>query len=117
MKYFLSTLFISFLNLFYAQISNDKAEHFLQSQPPVFFKENKGQVSDQNYQPRPDVLFYGSDGALNFHMRKDGISYQLTRVDSWKDMGEQMGMLGKGKTGIERPSKKVPDQQTIYPLM
>ena len=97
-----------------AQTENSKADQFLKSQPSVYFKENKGQVSDQNYQPRPDVLFYGSDGAMNFHMRKDGISYQLTRVDSWKDMDEHLGMLGKGKEGGIRPSKKVPVQQTIY---
>ncbi|MBT6131927.1 MAG: hypothetical protein HOH53_02520 [Flavobacteriales bacterium] len=66
------------------------------TQSGVSFTENKGQVSDQHYNPRPDVLYSGNSGGLNFHIRTDGISYQMTRIDSWKedDMGlpEELAM-------------------------
>src|SRR5687767_2397742 len=51
----------------------------------VVFEENKGQVKDQNLRQRTDVLFSGSNQGMVFHIRKDGISYQLiSRNDSKK---------------------------------
>jgi Secretion system C-terminal sorting domain len=71
----------------------------------VRFTENKGQVRDQNGQPRPDVLFSGESEGMVFHVRKDGISYQLTRIDSWKtDTG----------SNVKKSNKKLPDQTSIY---
>jgi hypothetical protein len=45
------------------------------------FKENLGQVGDQYNKPRPDVLFSGSDGNMNFHLKNSGISYQLYKIE------------------------------------
>lgn len=73
------------------------------------FKENKGQVGDQFSKPRPDVLFTGNVGNLTFHLRNNGISYQMYRVDSWKKL-EGEDLIKNGRT------KEVPDQQTIYRL-
>ena len=50
----------------------------------ITFKENKGQVCDQFYKPRPDVLFSGQNNGLTYHLLNNGISYQLNKVDSWK---------------------------------
>ena len=50
----------------------------------IAFIENKGQVSDQNYNPRTDVLFSGSANGIIFHLKNNGVSYQLTRTDSLK---------------------------------
>lgn len=47
------------------------------SKPLVSFTENKGQITDQQYQPRTDVLFAGFNEQMVFHLRNDGISYQL----------------------------------------
>jgi gliding motility-associated-like protein len=71
------------------------------------FKENKGQISDQFYKPRPDVLFSGTDGKINFHLRNNGISYQLSRVDSWtkKDIRKMPGV---------KREEDVPEQITMY---
>ena len=84
------------------------------TQSGVTFTENKGQVSDQHYTPRPDVLYSGNSGGLNFHIRTDGISYQMTRIDSWKedDMGlpEELAM----PDGASQPKDSVIDQMTIY---
>jgi len=48
------------------------------------FIENKGQVSDQNGQACPDVLFSSNAGGLVYHLRTSGISYQLSQVQRWK---------------------------------
>lgn len=50
----------------------------------VFFQENKGQICDQNYNPRPDVKFSGSVNGLNYHLTETGISYQLSHVNTWE---------------------------------
>ena len=71
---FLSLLLISFTNVF--SIIDSK-----QGTSQITFKENLGQISDQNYKPRPDVLFSGTDGKMNFHLKKTGISYQLYKID------------------------------------
>lgn len=51
-----------------------------EGQSSLTFTENKGQVSDQNHNPRPDVLFYGEVNGMVFHIREDGVSYQLQKL-------------------------------------
>jgi hypothetical protein len=70
------------------------------------FTENKGQICDQNSKPRPDILFSGSADGMDYHLRKNGISYQLNKISSWKAVENS------------RVSKdlKVPDQTSIYRL-
>ena len=46
------------------------------------FQENKGQIADQNFSARPDILFSGCDGNLVFHLMKDGVQYQITKIKS-----------------------------------
>ncbi|MEO5644613.1 MAG: T9SS type A sorting domain-containing protein [Bacteroidia bacterium] len=77
----------------------------------VTFTENKGQISDQNYNPRPDVLFGGSVNGMAYHLRNNGISYQLSRVESWKKE-EQPGAVPV----MGASPRMVPDQTTIYRL-
>ncbi len=76
------------------------------------FKENKGQVSDQFYKPRPDVLFTGNAGDMVFHLRNNGISYQLYRVDKWKKLDSSY--LRARKYGSLQD--KIAEQTTIYRL-
>ena len=47
----------------------------------VSFTENKGQVKDQNWQSRPDVLYSGETQGMVFHIRNNGISYQLLKEE------------------------------------
>ncbi|MDC1212000.1 SBBP repeat-containing protein [bacterium] len=93
-----------------ANINSSELDKFNSAKSSVSFTENKGQISDQNYNPRPDVLFSGAANGLTFHIRKDGISYQTSRVDSWKQQDENLpeGMVEEGKID------SVPDQMTIY---
>lgn len=51
----------------------------------ISFRENKGQVCDQNFKTRTDVLFSGYNGMFSFFLKPNGISYQLKRVESWKE--------------------------------
>ena len=79
------------------------------------FTENKGQIHDQNYNPRPDILFAGGDGNFVFHLKNNGISCQLNKIDTWKEEKD----FPKKKTGfenIEGQTKLVADQTTIYRL-
>lgn len=52
------------------------------SQKQILFTENKGQVCDQNFNLRPDILFSGADGQSAFHIKSAGISYQLYKFDN-----------------------------------
>ena len=50
----------------------------------ICFIENKGQAHDQNYKPRTDILFSGTDGKIVYHFKNNGLSYQLSKTDSKK---------------------------------
>lgn len=76
----------------------------------IRFTENKGQIGDQNKLPRRDVLFSGYDKGLVFHLKNNGLSYQLSRVDSWKEV------VMPACKSIEKEKRKVPGQTTIYRL-
>ncbi|MFA6060629.1 MAG: T9SS type A sorting domain-containing protein [Taibaiella sp.] len=41
------------------------------------FKENKGQLVDQNSKLRPDIHYYGNSDGLSYFFKNTGISYQL----------------------------------------
>jgi hypothetical protein len=70
----------------------------------ISFTENKGQVCDQNYKRRPDVLFSGNNNGLAYHLTHSGLSYQLNRIDSWKEVDEKKS----------NSKQRVPNQGTIY---
>ena len=109
-KLFLLASFAALTISISANTNTSELEKFNSAKSSVSFTENKGRISDQNYNPRPDVLFSGEANGLTFHIRKDGISYQTSRVDSWKQQDENLpeGMREEGKTD------SVPDQMTIY---
>lgn len=75
--------------------------------PTIIFKENKGQISDQYFMPRPDVLFAGNAGDMVFHLRQNGISYQFYRVDEWAKVDENQ------TTKLRANSNKIPSKTTI----
>lgn len=78
----------------------------------IHFTENKGQVHDQFFKPRPDVLFSGSNGQFTFHLRKNGVSYQLTRVNSWRSLMP----AGNHPGSSPKRSRQIPDSTTVYRL-
>jgi hypothetical protein len=75
----------------------------------IFFEENKGQVMDQNYQLRHDVLFSGRSQGFVFHIRTNGISIQLYQAESMKNQKKV------GFEGIEEnPAVQAPHETLIY---
>lgn len=94
--------------LFFALVLNSTRLFCLdipsRSKTEYMFVENKGQIHDQKYNSRPDVLFSGTTGNLLFHLKSDGISYQLTRVDDWKEKEDN----------ILKQKIKTIQQATIY---
>lgn len=76
------------------------------------FTENKGQVSDQHHRPRPDVLFSGTCNGMTYHLRHNGISYQLSKVISYRDENQSpLAMPGDASHTV-----KVPNQISIQRL-
>jgi gliding motility-associated-like protein len=74
----------------------------------VSFKENKGQVHDQHYKKRTDILYSGSVGGMVYHLKQNGVHYQLSKVDKWKEE-EIPGSPEKEKI-------KVPSKTTVHRL-
>ncbi|MGD1846865.1 MAG: SBBP repeat-containing protein [Salibacteraceae bacterium] len=70
----------------------------------VQFIENRGQVTDQDHQLRPDVLFSGEVNGLTFHLKKQGVSYQQAVREESKEKAEKlpMGQQVIGATVIQR---------------
>lgn len=76
--------------------------------PKITFKENKGQISDQHFKSRSDILFSGSDGDLDFYLKAGGISYQLSRIDEWT----KENALPNQK--CSKSERVVPSKTTLY---
>lgn len=89
-----------------AKSANNPNGFAAKSAAGVSFTENKGQVHDQNNKARPDVLFGGTDGNLVFHLKNNGISYQLNRIDVWKEVEDERNKV----------KRKQIDKSTIYRL-
>lgn len=75
-----------------------------QNAASIAFTENKGQVHDQNNKSRPDVLFGAMVGNMALHIKNNGVSYQLYRIDKYKELEDPN----------TKDKKKEIDQQTIY---
>src|ERR1044072_7908596 len=88
------TLLIAFLFSCAAGLKAQSSLHPLAGNE-TRFTENKGQVHDQNYESRSDVLFCGQSRELFFYLRGNGISYQLNRVDETQEVDDP-------KTGSKR---------------
>lgn len=76
----------------------------------ISFKENKGQIGDQFSKPRPDILFTGKSGNLVFHLRNNGVSYQMYQVNKWKVVENERMQLHVSA------GQKIPEQTTVYRL-
>ena len=108
---FIILIFIVSINLGAKNLVYPKGFEPKKESQAITFTENKGQVSDQNNKPRPDVLYGGNAKGMVFHLRNDGISYQLNRVDSWKTEDTLFNPHHRMMPG---ENKKVRDQISIY---
>jgi uncharacterized repeat protein (TIGR01451 family) len=111
MKYKITFLFVLALGLSYSQnVNSEKSTSFSDKQPTAVFEENKGQMKDQFWNPRPDVLYYGTSEGMNYYIKNSGMSYQLSRVESWKD---EEGPMQHFQDGAQ-DCKQVPNQIGTY---
>ena len=87
-----------------AKIAQDLARNIPQQPAKLSFTENKGQIHDQNNISRPDVLFGVMAGNMAVHIKNNGVSYQLYKINSYKEIEDP------------RTTKKHSeiDNQTIY---
>lgn len=78
------------LGAVWAQLAGRPEAEVPEWTPRVYFRENKGQVKDQHWRPRPDVLFSGETEGLVYHLREDGMHYQLSAVETWEPIPEKL---------------------------
>ena len=67
---------ISLLFLFFFTFSVRAKEN-----PANGFIENKGQIHDQHYQPRHDVLFGNSFDNFSLFLKASGVEYQISKIE------------------------------------
>ena len=80
----------------------------------VVFEENKGQVKNQDGNLRADIWFRGQSQGMDFFIRNNGISYQLSRVETWKDAENELQPKGLTSSKSKEPEKQVPDEIGLY---
>jgi hypothetical protein len=54
-------------------------------QQSISFIENKGQLIDQFSKSRTDILYSGESNDLSFFFKRNGVSYQFSKVNTWKE--------------------------------
>lgn len=75
------------------------------------FKENKGQLTDQNKQQRNDILYYGGSDGLSYFFRNIGISYQLFQKE--KDNEIQISRIDMTWLGANPNAKIVAGNKAV----
>ena len=106
-------IFISSFCIAITSFSQNKLENnsFDKIKPQsAVFEENKGQMKDQFWKSRPDVLYYGASEGMNYYIKNAGMSYQLNRLESWKDKADITHSLKE----INGECKQVPNQIGTY---
>ncbi|MBL7932673.1 MAG: T9SS type A sorting domain-containing protein [Bacteroidia bacterium] len=78
--------------------SNTPKEGQLQN-TGISFTENKGQVYDQNYKARPDVLYTAIAGGMSLQIKQTGVSYQLYRVEKYKEVQDEKTKTARRQIG------------------
>jgi len=99
----LATAFL-FASTIFGKTISDLPRNPRQQSTGLNFIENKGQVHDQNYQSRPGVLYSATAGNMVVHIKNTGVSYQLYRVDKYKEREDP---------NTKEKSFEI-EQQTIY---
>ncbi len=111
---FFAVLTFAFFNL-NANSPVENSNNLLTKQK-ITFRENKGQVRDQNWKPRNDVLYSGESNGVQFHLKQDGLHYQINRIESWKDAEDfkNLHSIHQKVKSDNNQNSKVPDKISIY---
>ncbi len=96
----------------YSQIKHNKSSYNIEriQGPAAGFEKNKGQMKNQFWNPQPDVLCFGTSEGMNYYIKNAGMSYQLNRLESWKDKADITHSLKE----INGECKQVPNQIGTY---
>lgn len=113
MKPHITKLLFLILVVFACVVTISKAKNDFTISKLVVFKENKGQVRDQNNQPRPDVLFSGIAPGFVFHLKKDGMHYQTFKIESWHSVNSEI-TNSKSVTNKTQSNQLIPIDISIY---
>ena len=111
-KIIISILSLCFSATSYCQIEQNKPSYNVDKIKPqsAVFEENKGQIKVQFWNPQHDVLYYGTSEGMNYYIKNSGMSYQLSRVESWKDEEDLTQLLHNANDNC----KQIPDQIGTY---
>lgn len=112
-KLFTTSVVVAFLFFNSLNLSANGSNH-LSKDNGVIFKENKGQVHDQYNNPRPDVLFSGESKGLIYHLKNDGLHYQIVNVESWKNVETPLYDKQNSKNQIQGNQYRIPDKVSVY---
>jgi hypothetical protein len=82
-----------------------QAQQFAKAKPAVYFTENKGQIHDGHYNPRPDVLAMGITPGAQFIISAKGTSHQLKRLH-WKEREDKDSLFMPHKFLAEKEVEK-----------
>lgn len=114
MKKLLTTLILTALLFLYNINLFGNGNNIPTSDYGLVFKENKGQVHDQYNNPRTDVLFSGESKGLIYHLKNDGLHYQIVKVESWKNVDISHNNKQNSKNRIQGKQDKIPDKLSVY---
>lgn len=87
----------------------DIQDEFNKKISAISFQENKGQIKDQHWQPRPDILYSGESQGLIYHLKKNGWHYQLSQLSKWRQSTEEENYFRKEQ-------EQIAEEITIYRL-
>ncbi|HET6244900.1 MAG: SBBP repeat-containing protein [Bacteroidetes bacterium] len=82
-----------------------QTQEFAIAKPAVYFTENKGQIHDGHYNPRPDVLAMGISPQQQLSITAKGISHQLKRLH-WKTKEDKDSLFPPNKLMSEKEVEK-----------
>ncbi len=108
MKGYILPVIILISSTCFGQVYNRHATKQLKETSNAVFEENRGQIKDQFWKARPDVLFHGHSNGMNYYLRDKGISYQLMRVETWVDKNKLISNEANANCN------QVPDQIGTY---
>lgn len=79
-----------------------KIEFALKNLSQDGFRENLGQITDQHFNERKDILYSVSDQQINMYFKRTGFSYQIQKIEDFAVTNRSFSF---GKNRISKPPK------------
>jgi len=75
--------------------------------PDWSFRENKGQLLDENRQAISDIKYYGRQGGVNIYCKPGEISFVFNRIEGKKNVSEASGKLTESELMAKNENREV----------